>query len=88
MLQAVVGIVLHDELLALSAASRSDDPFNPFASLTAFRVNHLYERNMEVFHNKKGTNISEVLSNLSIFFSVNCLHILNIFCPKVKTKQQ
>lgn len=68
MLQAVVGIVLHDELLALSAASRSDDPFNPFASLTAFRVNHLYERNMEVFHNKKGTTVSEVLSNLSIFF--------------------
>lgn len=68
MLQAVVGIVLHDELLALSAASRSDDAFNPFASLTGFRVNHLYERHIEVFHNKKGTTVSEVLGNLSIFF--------------------
>uniref|UniRef100_A0A1B6IT26 Lipoyl-binding domain-containing protein n=2 Tax=Homalodisca liturata TaxID=320908 RepID=A0A1B6IT26_9HEMI len=51
--QAVVGIVLHDESIALNAARTSNDPFNPFATLTGFRVNHLYERKIELWHRNK-----------------------------------
>ncbi|KAG8264847.1 hypothetical protein J6590_004879 [Homalodisca vitripennis] len=51
--QAIVGIVLHDESIALNAARTSNDPFNPFATLTGFRVNHLYERKIELWHRNK-----------------------------------
>lgn len=52
--QAVVAVVLHEELVTLTAARNSPDPHNPFATLTGFRVNDLFERKIELRHKKKG----------------------------------
>lgn len=51
--QAVIAVVLHEELVTITKALNSDDPFSPFATLTGFRVNHLFVRPMRLQCNGK-----------------------------------
>nr|CAD7267662.1 unnamed protein product [Timema shepardi] len=46
--QAVVGLLLHEEMISLKAAMSSSDPFSPFSHETGFRVNHFLKRRLEL----------------------------------------
>lgn len=50
-----MAIVLHEELVSITNSLQSDDPFSPFATLTGFRVNHLFIRPMKLQCNGKGS---------------------------------
>nr|CAD7201508.1 unnamed protein product [Timema douglasi] len=45
---AVVGLLLHEEMISLKAAMSSSDPFSPFSHETGFRVNHFLKRRLEL----------------------------------------
>nr|CAD7409333.1 unnamed protein product [Timema cristinae] len=46
--QAAVGLLLHEEMISRKAAMSSSDPFSPFSQETGFRVNHFLKRRLEL----------------------------------------
>nr|CAD7601099.1 unnamed protein product [Timema genevievae] len=46
--QAAVGLLLHEEMISLKAVMSSSDPFSPFSQETGFRVNHFLKRRLEL----------------------------------------
>nr|CAD7428482.1 unnamed protein product [Timema monikensis] len=46
--QAAVGLLLHEEMISRKAAMSSSDPFSPFSQETGFRVNHFHKRRLEL----------------------------------------
>lgn len=55
--QVAMAIVLHEELVSITNSLQSEDPFSPFATLTGFRVNHLFVRPMKLQCNGKDYEI-------------------------------
>ncbi|XP_054271270.1 methylcrotonoyl-CoA carboxylase subunit alpha, mitochondrial isoform X2 [Macrosteles quadrilineatus] len=58
--QAVLGIVLHDKAQALAQAAESKDPFNPFNTLTGFRVNGQLTRQIRLLHRQQEYEVQVV----------------------------
>ncbi|XP_050421823.1 methylcrotonoyl-CoA carboxylase subunit alpha, mitochondrial isoform X2 [Adelges cooleyi] len=52
--QAIIALILHEENEMITKNIKSKDPCSPFATLTGFRVNHNFIRNIKLSHNLSG----------------------------------
>lgn len=52
--QAIIAIILHDEINTINKNITTKDPYSPFATQTGFRVNHNFIQRIKLKHNLCG----------------------------------